>query len=1095
MFGLPFNQKAAAEYERKLLEQTKRPLRPLLPIWQNGPIIPIPNPNQTTWISDNAENHVSSAGDGLMNGFTPYQIGQLHCLIHEHVQLLIQTFSLCVLDPSRQDVASQLQRLIFELLHKRDEVVARRSKPYPDNCFSPPYVCSSVPEVSQVGTAQCASESSTVDTRGVCSPQNIQMPAPQNISSRGPDVSVPYYQTCRAWMPSMCFPVLSILGVAPLNLVGKYMDEVSAAVRENQQHLVESSSNALFEKEPLFPFPSFPSVAETNSEVSRTSSLSSVPRQSPFKKTLAATLVEKTKQQPLALVPKKIANLALIFFPLFNPAFFPHKPPPLTVASRILFTDSEDELLALGMMEYNSDWKAIQKRFLPSKSKHQIFVRQKNRCSSKAPENPIKAVRKMKTSPLTVLEVQKIREGLKVFKLDWMSIWKFTVPHRDPSLLPRQWRVALGTQKSYKTDGAKKEKRRLYETKRRQRKAADPNTQLTEEGQVEHAGEENVSGDDNVDNADEAYVHEAFLADWRPGASRNMPSGHYLPYTGDPNVRECLLPQQGNHIRQPPFNGFIVGNMHGSPSFQQPYLLPLYASAAQPISQVPNRTLNAPRRQIPYRPYRTRKSNNQRVVKLAPDLPPVNLPPSVRVISKSAFGNTQPGGCGTSSQAGNVVQPFPRPLRAVPSNLVNATGDKTVPAKENAESGASKERCDVNERTSDSDLRMHPLLFQPPAEGQLPYYPLRSGNGASSSFSFFSGNRPQLNLNLLYDPHQASPVADSVDKSASGAYGIEFHPLLQRTVETNGQLQNESSTRQQGSAGKSAQRQNPRMESVDLGAPVATASIPSSPKEKNNELDLEIHLSSSNDAFVSRHATADPTSQAVCLKNLECAPSQETGRFGIDMNDQSHPGIVMEQEELSDSEEEVEENVEFECEEMTDSDGEEGSDSEQIAQVHNKESPSFATKKVATDANDDGTNTRSHSQRSPLVPRQKTPPLLKLRLSTPKKGSTSSWLSLDSCAPTQKSPSKPSSKPKKESSATRKAPAAKKTAVKRSGRSAKQTASQTGKQDLDIAEQLSLGPSSVPTLRKPRKCSTRANTGLKIGMDTERSKGDAEKDV
>ncbi|KAF5194029.1 Myb-like protein o, partial [Thalictrum thalictroides] len=40
--------------------------------------------------------------------------------------------------------------------------------------------------------------------------------------------------------------------------------------------------------------------------------------------------------------------------------------------------------------EYNTDWKAIQQRFPPCKSKHQIFVRQKNRCSSKAPENPIK---------------------------------------------------------------------------------------------------------------------------------------------------------------------------------------------------------------------------------------------------------------------------------------------------------------------------------------------------------------------------------------------------------------------------------------------------------------------------------------------------------------------------------------------------------------------------------------------------------------------------------------------------------------------------------------------------------------------------------
>ena len=53
-----------------------------------------------------------------------------------------------------------------------------------------------------------------------------------------------------------------------------------------------------------------------------------------------------------------------------------------------------------------------------------------------------------------------------------MSVWKFVVPYRDPSLLPRQWRIAQGTQKSYKTDPAKKEKRRLYESQRRKSKAA-----------------------------------------------------------------------------------------------------------------------------------------------------------------------------------------------------------------------------------------------------------------------------------------------------------------------------------------------------------------------------------------------------------------------------------------------------------------------------------------------------------------------------------------------------------------------------------------------------------------------------------------------
>ena len=65
--------------------------------------------------------------------------------------------------------------------------------------------------------------------------------------------------------------------------------------------------------------------------------------------------------------------------------------------------------------------------------------------------------------------------------------------------------------------------------------------------------------------------------------------------------------------------------------------------------------------------------------------------------------------------------------------------------------------------------------------------------------------------------------------------------------------------------------------------------------------------------------------------------SDNITRYDVDdIGDQSHPEIVMEQEELSDSEEDIEEHVEFECEEMTDSEGEDGSGCEQALEVQNK---------------------------------------------------------------------------------------------------------------------------------------------------------------
>lgn len=100
---------------------------------------------------------------------------------------------------------------------------------------------------------------------------------------------------------------------------------------------MESGCDTRVEREPLFRFSGFPAVVQPDFE------LLSSPGQQPRKKTLAATLVESTKKQSIALVPRDISKLSERFFPLFNPALFPHKAPPLGVLKRVLFTDSEDE--------------------------------------------------------------------------------------------------------------------------------------------------------------------------------------------------------------------------------------------------------------------------------------------------------------------------------------------------------------------------------------------------------------------------------------------------------------------------------------------------------------------------------------------------------------------------------------------------------------------------------------------------------------------------------------------------------------------------------------------------------------------------------
>lgn len=126
-----------------------------------------------------------------------------------------------------------------------------------------------------------------------------------------------------------------------------YSTYALAVVREFRRRNVESSCDMPSERVPLFSVSSMVEVSfdGANRGASSTDVLEKMPSSSsqPQKKTLAASLVETTKKQSIALVPKEVASSAQIFLPLFNQALFPHKPPPTAVTNRVLFTDAEDE--------------------------------------------------------------------------------------------------------------------------------------------------------------------------------------------------------------------------------------------------------------------------------------------------------------------------------------------------------------------------------------------------------------------------------------------------------------------------------------------------------------------------------------------------------------------------------------------------------------------------------------------------------------------------------------------------------------------------------------------------------------------------------
>lgn len=518
------------------------------------------------------------------------------------------------------------------------------------------------------------------------------------------------------------------------------------------------------------------------------------------------------------------------------------------------------------------------------------------------------------------------------------------------------------------------------------------------------AGEENNSGNDCIDNENEAYVHEAFLADWRPdtsGVSLELPTSS----CGVKSIPSYFSSQEDCHKKkQSSSSGFQdlqcqIGQQFSESLKHSQFLASSDGTQAKSASSshLNNRSsavhLKSSRPQPSPLKYQARRSRRPRLVKLAPGLPPVNLPPSVRVMSQSAFKNYQGDAFSFSSQNGFAGPSTPNtnsePLNVAHSGTIDVIKSvhNSLPLQNSISHLHQKESVVRNRGTGEdqdeSDLHMHPLLFRTPEDRRLPYYPLNCSTNASSSFNFFPRNQPLLNLSLFHNPKQANYTVSQSGKSSnlmensSLSFGIDFHPLLQRSNDVNSSSRHACPVAEQSRPAELSQIQHAQsQESVDAAVsnivPVSILDVPSNLSRKMNDLDLDIHLSctSTKQIFAeSRNAYKEvmtreaPSAHVSGIKDFENTKNplkHHTGIFpeancqviGQNVDSVAHaslqtdqylsrevanhtpnqllPEIVMEEEELSDSEDEITEDVEFECEEMTDSEGEEASDCEHI---------------------------------------------------------------------------------------------------------------------------------------------------------------------
>ena len=250
-----------------------------------------------------------------------------------------------------------------------------------------------------------------------------------------------------------------------------------------------------------------------------------------------------------------------------------------------------------------------------------------------------------------------------------------------------------------------------------------------------------------------------------------------------------------------------------------------------------------------------RKRKGAQVVKLAPELPPVNLPPSVRIISQSAFRNHPSSSTlsTTDKVLGKVT--IPRMARGSKSDI---SGSSTL--QERRDSGS----CET-------DMQLHPLLFQM-GDADVTLYR-----------STAAVQQPTLKIPRL-----------GSERSNLTGVTMDFHPLF---LKTDGQHTEPESP---------PDKSQPRDSSIML-------------HDKDGEIELVSDgrrvvsgISGSRNMLDSGGQLFGQREDGVAFELPDCSEERD---------DPASIEIVMEHEELSDSEEEVD-DVEFECEEMDDSEGE-----------------------------------------------------------------------------------------------------------------------------------------------------------------------------
>ncbi|RZR99229.1 hypothetical protein BHM03_00028750 [Ensete ventricosum] len=493
--------------------------------------------------------------------------------------------------------------------------------------------------------------------------------------------------------------------------------------------------------------------------------------------------------------------------------------------------------------------------------------------------------------------------------------------------------------------------------------------------------EEDNSGED-MDNENEAYVHEAFLAESETGSSNNLSYEISLSSIGRSNVQFTnMIIYHGTNTSEKVASSsecFRVQDraVHEINTSLKPMksMHPLSHCSDPRYTSISN--FGRPGSHLGSLPCPTRKCKGARVVKLAPGLPPINLPPSVRVISQSALQNHPSGSAHAYTSKNGVRNPSTSSgVAKGESTVTNPSENLNMPSDNGLRQvgGATSDQDVAEENASQSDLQMHPLLFYASEDQLSSYYSMNRHTAASGTCHVGA----QLQKDSIFSKSQhCFTMKDRISGSRNSIdapldlFSVDFHPLLRRTNNATADLGMVSSV-DPGVVAASSHHNKLSHDSNPVSREnlVGNSQIPAGGAslchhEKENEIDLDIHLYSVKENEKTRQARdsslhqfnklGGPRFQPSMGKGInadmlfhhnancsESAASRTGGCCEKDVNslevmqmpndclsqctkdyDESDLDIIMEQEELSDSDDESA-NVEFECEEIDDSEDDE----------------------------------------------------------------------------------------------------------------------------------------------------------------------------